>query len=537
MTAASASQAIKEQDLFTSQKAARSLAVLLLCLAPGFAAQAVDAGEIAELKRAVEALRAENRALAQRLSTLEGSKADSAPVTSTQPIEARVKELEIGKAAQEDAVRAIIKDSVSSLGSKINDVVSLSGTLDVVAARTRDFSSERKNSLGFGGLTFEFDVQVNDWAVGRIQLESIDGRSTLAPTTGIQTGIDRIAVETAYISVGDRLRFPAVFSAGRMVLPFGISTGHPVADVLSAGSPLTVEVFETRGNAAALSFSFPTPALGPPLPPVVAPPVRPLVLSPLVDSLARRLGYKPPPTRLKPLSAVQFTPEEPPFNVGAFVYEGLTAGGIRRHFGATAGFNAKGHCGKPYDELAGSGLCPWSLSVDVNYNSSIFNSRFLSSEYQSFLNEIGRVPAAAASVKAALGRFSLVGEWNGATKRARFVDAAGNAVAIKPAAWQVSLGWQLDWNPWVQEIGAQGTYLALGYSQSRDLAGVTGLVDGAPTRVGFVPRRRLLLTAGEWVADGLRVVVELSHSWDYAVTQGGTGKSANGIATSLTYVW
>ena len=162
------------------------------------------------------------------------------------------------------------------------------------------------------------------------------------------------------------------------------------------------------------------------------------------------------------------------------VFEGVTAGGIGRHVGATVGYQTKGHCGKPYDQLSGSGLCPWAVNVDVNYNSSIFNSRFLESEYRDFLDQIGRVPALAASVKAALGPYALVAEWNGATRRARFVDDAGRAVGIQPAAWQVSIGRQFDWNPWVEEIGAQGTFVSVSYSQSRDLAGVTRLLDATP---------------------------------------------------------
>jgi hypothetical protein len=126
---------------------------------------------------------------------------------------------------------------------------------------------------------------------------------------------------------------------------------------------------------------------------------------------------------------------------------------------------------------------------------------------------------------------------NGATKRAVFRDDLGNNVGIKPAAWQLSLGYQLDWNPWVETIGAQGTFLAIGYSESRDLAGVTQVINGAPSRVGFVPKKRLTLTAGEWVLDGVKLLVEYSRIRDYSVIEGGTGASGKGIFTSLTYTW
>ena len=82
----------------------------------------------------------------------------------------------------------------------------------------------------------------------------------------------------------------------------------------------------------------------------------------------------------------------------------------------------------------------------------------------------------------------------------------GNNIVIAPSAWQVSLGYQFDWNPAVEFIGAQGTYFTIGYSESEDLFGVARvigdpLVDPA-TRVGFVPEKRFLVGAGEWVADG-----------------------------------
>ena len=537
-------------NMSTTTPVKRAFAGMLLCIGPWAPSWAAETNEIAELRRAIEALRAENRALAERLATLESRRSEPAPETSgtnaaargdareTQRLEQRVNELENAKTAQEDAVRSIIRDSVSTLGSKINEAASLGGTLGVSLARNKDFSGERKGSIGLSSADFEFEIRPNDWALGHVMLEYVDGKqSQLSSTGSAQTGVDRITLDTAYIAVGDQQRFPALLTAGRMVLPFGISTGHPVADVLSIASPLTVEAFEMRQNAVSLSLAFPTPPLKPPTPPVTAAPVRPLVVYPLIDSASRSFGYDPPPVRLTPLSPIAFAPERPPFHAGLYVFDGSTPGGLRKHLGGTFGYHAKGHCGRRYEEISGIGVCPWAVNVDFGYNSSIFNSRFLEAEYGAFLNQIGRVPGASASVKASLGPFALVGEWNGAIRRASFVDDAGDSFAIKPRAWQVSLAYQLGWNPWVQEIGAQGTYLAIGYSKSRDLAGATRLIDGADTRFGFVPKRRITLTAGEWVLDGLRLVFEYSHDQDYSDTEGGTGNSAHGISATLTYVW
>lgn len=537
----------------------RAVEIAFLCLAPCFASLAADADDIGELKRAIEALQAENRALSKRLATLEGEKSEreqatrSVPAQKTDPVgpsagvrnrqneelEQRVKELESAKTAQEDATRSIIRQSVSTLGSKINEAVSMGGTLEVTGSRTKDFSGKSTSAITLSTASLEFDIQAVDWAFARLKVDYDSGTNVLFPTTqGFQAGVDRFTLDQGYITLGDTQRFPAYLTAGRVVLPFGISTGHPVADVLSINSPLTVEVFETKQTAVGFGLAFPTPVLKPATPAVTPPPVRPLVINPLVSSLSRSLGYDPPPTRLKPPTPVTFAPTPPPFDAGIYFYDSQISSAPRKPIDATLGFNTRGHCGRPYDQLSGVGICPWSINVDVNYNSSVFDSQFLQNGYQAFLPQIGLVPGMAASVKAALGPFSVVGEWNGATKQGKFINGLGNPVAIKPTAWQVSLGYQFDWNPWVQEIGAQGTYVSVGYSQSRDLAGVTAMVDGVPTRVGYVPKSRLLLTAGEWVLDNtVRLAVEYSLNQDYSLSEGGTGNSAPGFFVSMTYAF
>jgi hypothetical protein len=116
------------------------------------------------------------------------------------------------------------------------------------------------------------------------------------------------------------------------------------------------------------------------------------------------------------------------------------------------------------------------------------------------------------------------------------VKSTGERVAIRPRAWQVSLSYQFDFNPWVQAIGAQGTYIAFGYSESRGLAGVD--LDPGPglALVGDLPRRRYLVSVGEWVLDGLRFAVEYAHIEDYP-REGGTVEHADGVFTMLTYEW
>lgn len=94
----------------------------------------------------------------------------------------------------------------------------------------------------------------------------------------------------------------------------------------------------------------------------------------------------------------------------------------------------------------------------MDYNSSVFDSRFLDAEYASYLDQISMNPGMAATVKPKLGPIGLVTEWNGAVGRARFGDDAGQRRVIMPRAWQTGLVYQLDWNRGVEPPGAQGTY-------------------------------------------------------------------------------
>ena len=510
--------------------------------------------DIAEMKRAIEELRAQNRELAGRLATLEAEKAKleaekAAAAARTGPpppaggdeLARRVKELELARTAQEDATRAIIRDSVATLGSKINESVSLGGAVEVLAGRGRDFSGVRQNALKLNTAELDFDIQASPWAVANLKIGYVNGTDVLfTTTTGFESGVDRFTLDTASITIGDLQRFPLYLKAGRVNLAFGSSTGTHRSDVLSIESPLTTDAFETKRNAIGFGFGLPTPALGRAEPPVVAPPVRPLVLAPAVDAFARQLGYAPPPERPKRPKPVSLPPEPPPYYGSLLLYEGNNIGVQRsftRNVNARLGYRTGGHCGRPYSELRSADFCPWSLDFNVDYNTSVFDSNFLASEYRAFLDTFGPVRGMASTIKLSLGPALLVGEWSGAIQRAVFEDDAGTLVRIRPRAWQVAFGYQFDWNPWVETIGGQGTYVAFGYSQSRDLAGAIQLVNNVPSRVGSLPRSRWTLTAGEWVLEGLKVQLEYSRIRDYPVNQGGTGASGDGVQMTLTYSW
>ena len=466
---------------------------------------------------------------------------DAAAPAGVDDLARRVKELEAARTAQEDATRAIIRESVSTLGSKINESVSLGGAVEVLASRTREFSGVKQSTLKLNTAELDFDVQAGPWAVANMKIGYTDGRSVQFPTTtGFESGVDRFTLDSASITIGDLQRFPLYLRAGRVNLAFGSSTGTHRSDVLSIESPLTTDAFELKRNAIGIGFGFPTPALGRAEAPVVVPPVRPLVLAPVVAAFAAQLGYASPPERPKRPTPISLPPEPPPYYGSLLLYEGPNTGAqrsFRRNVNARLGYRTGGNCGRLYSELRSSDFCPWALDFNVDYNTSVFDSNFLASEYRAFLATIGPVRGVASTMKLSLGPVLLVGEWSGALRRAVFADDAAKQFNIKPSAWQVAFGYQFDWNPWVETIGGKGTYLAFGYSQSRDLAGVTQLINSVPGRVGALPRSRWTLTAGEWVLDGLKVQLEYSRSRDYAVNQGGTGAIGDGVQMTWTYSW
>ena len=455
-------------------------------------------------------------------------------------LEKRVKELELAKPRQEQAIRSIIRSSLAGTGSRINEYVSLGGSLEVGLSQRSDFSGEHKGAISLDTAEVDLEIKANDWVSGNFTLSYQSATSILFPTTpSFNTGVDRFTADKAFLTIGDIQKFPLFASAGLKYLEFGSSSGVHRVDVLSLANPLTVEAFELRNPAIGIGFGLPTPVLKPPEPPITIPQVRPLILSPMVDWVAHALGYQPAPRRPKPLPQYTPPPEAPAF-YGIFnIYDPNGVDLPNRSLGSgrsgRLGYRSRGNCGHTYPELTSSLVCPWSVNINVDYDNSIFDSRFLQSEYQPFLQKIGNVSALAGTIKATLGPWLLVGEWNGATKAASFVDDAGKMRHIRPAAWQISVGYQFDWNPWVEVIGEQGDFVSVGYSQSHNLSGVSKLSGTTLSRVGFVPRNRLTLTAGEWVLENTKLAIEYSRDSDYQKDQGGTGMRANEYVAAITY--
>ena len=468
----------------------------------------------------------------------------------------RMREFETGRLAHEQATRTIILQSLDSRGSNINDHVIFGGTLEALTFWSDNFDGVSESDIILDTAEIDFEIRVNDWSAGSLVFEYDDGQNFIFPTTeGDEVFVDRVNVRQAWITIGNPDKHPLFATLGRDVVPFGISTGDPVADVLTIIDPLTVDVFEMREDFILLGFDGPTccPPLMPALPATAAsgaaaplglapvgaaavgpPPVRPVFFNPLARRAATALipycpcapPPKPGPYVPPPLTCVR------PYSAAVYIFNGTTfdgGGDHIEHIGGTVGYRNRGWFADT--------CIPWTVDIDVDATSSVFDSRFLEFEDRTFLDQIAYVPGMAAHLKSSFGPTALVLEWNGAVNEATFVDDVGTPIAIQPQAWQIQWSYQFDWNPSVEVIGAQGTYLVAGYSESDDLAGVTRIIGLVPTRVGFVPEKRLSLGIGEWILPGVRVAVEYSHAIDYSIAEGGTGNTADGVFTQVTMEW
>jgi uncharacterized coiled-coil protein SlyX len=580
------------------RRIARQAGFAALWLAASAPALAASDAEVAELRRALLELQAQNRELARRLTTLEGgteggqrrrrpvaprSVPEAAAPVPVQPeataavpvqpvrptteagkmnvppgesstgvverrpssssLEQRVRDLEITRAAQESATRSIIRDSLTTLGASINQNIALGGALEARIGRFGDFTGPAQEFTELSTAELDFDIKFTDWVFGSMILGFDPGVSAQAPSFGARptTGVDRFRLDRGTITIGDVQRFPIYARMGRDTLAFGTSTGIARVDTLSLSGPLSVEAFESRQDAIGIGFALPTPALVALPPPVVIPPVPPLAVNPLVSSMAGMLGYSPPPVRLQPLRPLPLPPVPPAFYGSIYTFNGnrdlAPNRGLRQNLNASLGYRTEGSCGQRFEELRDSLLCPWTADFRVDYISSVYDSNFLAREYAPFLPQIGQIPGMAASLRASFGPFSFTGEYNTAIRTADYIDDTGRRIRAMPAAWQASLAYQFAWNPWVEKIGEQGNYIALTYSGTQDLGGAAELLNGVPNRIGFLPQTRLALTVGEWVLPGLRLAAELSGDWDYSPRQGGTGNAAAAFVTSVLFTF
>jgi hypothetical protein len=274
------------------------------------------------------------------------------------------------------------------------------------------------------------------------------------------SGADKITVNEAMITIGRLSKFPVYLKAGRGVVPVGISSGTTVAarleESLTLAGPLTIDVFEAKEDYVLLGVK----------------------------------GYG--------------------FHAGAYIFNGSTnqvGGGGKRleHYGFTAGYGIKS------DNI--------SLDVGVHMIDSVFDSDGLTSAFSELQDRVkrGYIPGLAAHAKLGLWGFSLIGEYDTATRHARLIRD-DIIYDIQPRAWQVEVGYTTD------IIFGKKTYVAFNYSKTIDL-------------LGTFPKQRMLVTVGSWLAENIRLAAEYGNEQDYSKIRRGTGRDSDLWTLRLTYEW
>src|SRR5262249_379299 len=88
--------------------------------------------------------------------------------TTNMTLEERVKELEVGWAAQENATRQLIQNPLSKVGPNINSFLSLSGVVEITGSRTREFNGPITDTLALTTAELDFDIKLNNWLTGAL---------------------------------------------------------------------------------------------------------------------------------------------------------------------------------------------------------------------------------------------------------------------------------------------------------------------------------------------------------------------------------
>src|SRR5438046_9043197 len=92
----------------------------------------------------------------------------------------------------------------------------------------------------------DFETRPSEWALGNLIVGFDNGTNLAVPTTkGFNTGVDRLTVGRATLTIGDLQRFPIYVKAGRDVLPIGISTGVHRIELVQINDLPAADAFDT----------------------------------------------------------------------------------------------------------------------------------------------------------------------------------------------------------------------------------------------------------------------------------------------------
>jgi len=194
-------------------------------------------------------------------------------------------------------------------------------------------------------------------------------------------------------------------------------------------------------------------------------------------------------------------------NAALFAYKGMNETGSDddiKGYGAMAGY-----------EFSGDAV---SFSAGVAVIGNIADSGGIDDAFgEAGLDEIREyVPGLAAYAGATFGPFSIFAEYLAALDSFAAEELTFGAAGAQPAAVNVEAAYAI-------ELAGKETVFAAGYQWS-DEAVALGL-----------PEQRVLASAGVSLVEGLRVIGEYFHDWDYSQDDGGSDETGDGLTLRLAY--
>ena len=328
----------------------------------------------------VQEVISQNEELKRRVRDLEAARAKQAPAAKEAGNGSPLK-------APEEPTKEPVKEAKSvqepaKAPTGWWDKIQLGGAIEVETRwlRDKDFKSKSESVFELKTAEFDFEANIVDWAKAKLAAEwktPVVAGSQLPAT---QPDADKLNLNEAYIQLGTDSS-PLSLKAGRLVVPFGLSTGSTVAakleDKLTLSDPLSLAVFDTKEDNILLMA---------------------------------KLGG---------------------FSMGAYVFQGDTHQTAQRyleHYGATIGYGMK------TDLL--------SLVAGLSLIDSVFDADGLQDKYPGALTA-RYVPGIAGHLRLGLFGFSLVTAYYSALRHAQFTQA-DQLVRIQPAAWSIELGYTTE---------------------------------------------------------------------------------------------
>ena len=195
------------------------------------------------------------------------------------------------------------------------------------------------------------------------------------------------------------------------------------------------------------------------------------------------------------------------FTAALFAYNGMNEVGDSddiNGFGGMAGY-----------EFEGDGL---AFTGGVAMVSNIADSGGIDDAFgEAGLDEIEeQVPGLALYAGATFGPVSVFAEYVGAVDSFAESELSFADAGAQPAAINIEAAYTM-------ELMSHETVFAAGYQWSDEAVALS------------LPEQRVLASAGVALVEGLRVIGEYYHDWDYSVEDDGSDESADGLTLRLAY--